>query len=105
VSWGIVQHEFAHEVDYFLFDDATREQLLETLGGREWWAGDGRFRHDQYGAERFASTLAWAYWPSRDNVMRFAGSESRALPPAQFRLLVSVLEARLGVVDTITLER
>jgi hypothetical protein len=92
-AWGIVQHEYAHQVDYFLFDAKVRARLDRTLGGKTWWP-DGRFRHDQYGAERFASTLAWAYWPSPHNTLiRYAHEEATALPQAQFRRLVDQLLA------------
>lgn len=102
-SWGVVQHEFAHQVDFFLLDDATRATLADALGGARWCdagrtpllsAPDGSTAHGDLTAERFASTLAWAFWPSRGNVLRpeKPGDESGALPPAQFReLLVSVL--------------
>jgi hypothetical protein len=49
--------------------------------------------HAQYGCERFASTLAWAYWPNPANSMR-AGSvrdESAALAPAAFRALMTIM--------------
>jgi hypothetical protein len=100
-SWAIVQHEFAHQVDFFLLDDAERSVLEARLGGVSWWsssryalAPDGSLAHGELTAERFASTLTWAYWPSRANVLRPESptDESAALPPAAFRaLLASVL--------------
>jgi hypothetical protein len=100
-SWAIVQHEFAHQVDFFLLDDVARAELATRLGGTAWWnstryalAPDGSLVHGQLTAERFASTLTWAYWPCRANVLRpeSPGDESAALPPAAFRaLLASVL--------------
>jgi hypothetical protein len=100
-SWAIVQHEFAHQVDFFLLDDATRAELATRLGGSSWWnstryalAPDGTLAHGQLTAERFASTLTWAYWPCRANLLRpeLPSDESAALPPATFRaLLASVL--------------
>ena len=91
VSWGIVQHEFAHQVDYFRFDARIRARLDRVLGGKTWWP-TGRFRHDQYGAERFASTLSYAYWPSRHNILfRGARAEATALPPARFRRVIEAL--------------
>ena len=48
----------------------------------------------EYGCERFASTLAWAYWQSAGNCMSPAmlGLESSSISPAAFRaLLVTVL--------------
>jgi hypothetical protein len=89
-AWGVVQHEYAHQVDYLLFDDARRALLLKQLGGRDWCYGVPGLAHDQYGCERFASTLAWSFWPSPMNSMRPArrGDESAAMAPAKFRALV-----------------
>jgi hypothetical protein len=97
-SWGIVQHEYAHQVDFYLFDAKIRTSLNRALGGTTWWPGRTReqFRHSQYGAERFASTLSWAYWPSRQNTLyRYAHAEATAIPPARFRTLLSDLVASL----------
>ena len=96
-AWGIVQHEYAHEVDYFLLDSKLRARLERLLGGKTWWP-DGRFRHDQYGAERFASTLSYAYWPSPHNMLlRDAHAEATAMRPARFRqVLDSILADRLS---------
>jgi hypothetical protein len=96
-SWGVIQHEYAHQVDFFLLDDADRARLDRLLGGRAWWPGRPILRHDQYGAERFASTLAWAYWPSPHNsLIRFARAEATALPPARFRRLLARILAAHG---------
>jgi hypothetical protein len=96
-AWGVVQHEYAHQVDFFLFDAKIRRTLNRALGGTSWWSRGGEhLRHSQYGSERFASTLAWAYWPSRENtLMRYAHDEATALPPARFRRLLSNLVASL----------
>ena len=101
LAWGVVQHEFAHQIDFFLLDDAKRSALAARLGGRSWWndgpfalAPDGTAAHAELTAERFASTLTWAYWPSRANILRpeRPGDEAAALPPREFRaLLASVL--------------
>jgi hypothetical protein len=62
-----------------------------VLGGKTWWPS-GRWRHDQYGSERFASTLAWSYWPSPHNTLaRYAHGEATAMRPSAFRRLVSRL--------------
>jgi hypothetical protein len=92
-AWGVLQHEYAHQVDYLLFDDAERALLMTRLGGRDWCYGTPGLAHDQYGCERFASTFAWAYWPSRENSMRPTGrgDESAAMAPAKFRALVARL--------------
>jgi len=90
-SWGVVQHEFAHQVDFLLFDDSTRAFLNLALGGSDWCYGVPGLAHSAYGCERFASELAWAFWPSPDNSMSPVATrgESAALPVAQFRSLVA----------------
>jgi hypothetical protein len=95
-AWGVVQHEYAHQVDYLLLDDAERAVLLHALGGRDWCYSVPGLAHDQYGCERFASTLAWSFWPSRANSMRptHLGDESAAMAPAKFRALVERLTTR-----------
>ncbi|MEN3310852.1 MAG: hypothetical protein V7645_181 [Actinomycetota bacterium] len=95
-AWGVVQHEYAHKVDYLLLDEAQRDLLLRELGGRDWCYGVPGLAHDQYGCERFASTLAWSFWPSPENSMRPTRQldESAAMAPAKFRALVSKLTSR-----------
>jgi hypothetical protein len=92
-SWGTIQHEYAHQVDFFLFSDGTRARLLRDLGGREWCYAVPDLPHEQYGCERFASTLAWAYWPSSSNSMRpeSPSDESAAMRPQAFRTLMAGL--------------
>jgi hypothetical protein len=89
-AWGVVQHEYAHQVDYLLFDDATRARLLEQLGGLDWCYSVPSLKHGDYGCERFASTFAWSFWPSPANCMRPTrrGDESGAMAPAAFRALI-----------------
>jgi hypothetical protein len=100
-SWGVVQHEFAHQVDFFLLDDAKRAVLAARLGGVQWWdtgratlaASNGFPAHASLTAERFASSLTWAFWPCRDNVLRpeQPGDEAGALAPREFRALLASL--------------
>jgi hypothetical protein len=95
-SWGFVQHEYAHQVDFSDLTAAERSVLLARLGGTEWWWGDAGLAHRDHGCERFASTLAWAYWPSKDNALRPRTSrdESGALGPAPFRQLLQRMMGR-----------
>ena len=91
-SWGIVQHEYAHEVDFYLLDDAKRATLAPLLGGQAWWPAPGtHYAHGQLTCERFASTLAWSYWPSVRNSMKpqSRNDESAAMAPAAFRALMA----------------
>ena len=92
-AWGVVQHELAHQVDFFLLDDAKRATLLQALGGKDWCYGVAGLAHADYGCERFASELAWAYWQSPDNSMQPSdcGGESGGMPVAQFRTLLAGL--------------
>ena len=92
-SWGVVQHEYAHQVDFFLFDDTKRAQLEQLLGGKDWCYSIAGLKHSDYGCERFASELAWAYWPSPDNSMKPSSStdEAGAMPVAQFRAVLTQL--------------
>jgi hypothetical protein len=99
-SWGIVQHEYAHQVDFFLLADPQRALLTQRLHARDWCYGILGLAHRQYGCERFASTLAWAYWPDRRNSQRptSAQDESAAMAPARFRgLLAKLLSPALSV--------
>jgi hypothetical protein len=95
-SWATVQDEFAHQVDFLRFDDATRSQLTDALGARDWCYGVQGLAHREYGCERFASTLVWAFWPSKDNAYRPAdpNDESAAMAPARFRALLTSLLRR-----------
>jgi hypothetical protein len=93
VAWGVVQHEYAHQVDFFLLTPPARARLLGRLGATVWCAQTD-VRRDQLGCERFASALAWAFWPSADNCMRPEGA--RPAWTARFRKLVS------GLIETNT---
>jgi len=92
-AWAAIQDEYAHQVDFSRFDAATRQNLTGQLGARDWCYGVTGLRHAEYGCERFASTLVWAFWPSKDNAYRPTSSsdESAAMAPQQFRTLVSGL--------------
>jgi hypothetical protein len=91
-SWGVVQHEYAHQVDFGLLTDPLRAQLQSPLQADSWWGSLDQ--HAQLGCERFADTLAWAYWQSPDNVMKpdSPTAEGGQMAPAAFRAaLASVL--------------
>lgn len=90
-SWGVVQHEYAHQVDFALLTDAMRAQLLPQLQTTVWWGAASA--HAELGAERFADELAWAYWQSPDNVMQPASAtdEGGQMAPAAFRAALASL--------------
>jgi hypothetical protein len=98
-AMGVVQHEYAHQVDFFLFDDAVHAELLRRLGGDSWCAGGPNLPHADYGCERFASMLAWTYWRSPENCLRpaLAGDESAVMKPARFKALMRSIFSELGV--------
>lgn len=81
-SWGVVQHEYAHQVDFAVLTDPMRAKLAPLLGGSSWWSGS----HDAVSCERFADAVAWAYWSSPDNVLR-----PTKLAADQFRAMLAVL--------------
>jgi hypothetical protein len=97
-AWGPIQHEYAHQVDFFLLDDAKRAMLNRLLHGRIWSHGPAAALghgadHASLGAERFASTLAWSYWQSPANSLKPASpkDESAAMVPARFRALLRLV--------------
>jgi hypothetical protein len=95
-AWATVQDEFAHQIDFFRFDETARAELSRALGARDWCYGVEGLEHYEYGCERFASTLVWAFWPSKHNAYRpeNANDESAAMAPAPFRALVAGLLRR-----------
>jgi len=102
-SWGPIQHEYAHQVDFFLLNDDQRAQLNTLLGGTLWShdatrAGLHGPDHATLGAERFASTLAWAYWQSDGNALKPQSKkdEAAAMAPAQFRALLQKMLGGAG---------
>ncbi|HEX3807418.1 MAG TPA: hypothetical protein VHV52_11635 [Gaiellaceae bacterium] len=99
-SWGVVQHEFGHEVDFFLLDSAKRATLQQALGGKDWCYEVAGLQHADHACERFASELAWAYWPSPQNSMRPTSQDNEAggMPPAAFRALLAQL---IGAPNTV----
>jgi hypothetical protein len=95
-AWGVVQHEYAHQVDYLRFDDSIRARFMRLLGASQWCYGAAPLlAHAAYGCERFASTLAWAYWPSPDNCMKPSSpiDESAAMSPRRFRAALDAVLA------------
>jgi hypothetical protein len=86
-AWGIVQHEYAHQVAYLLLDERDVQDARATLGGEDWCYETPGLAHDEHACERFAATFAWTYWPSADNSQR-----SEAVMSAKaFRTLMSRL--------------
>jgi hypothetical protein len=67
-AWGMVQHEYAHQVACFLLDARARRRIQAWLGGSD-WCYEGGVAHDDHACELFASSLTWAYWPRRRNIM------------------------------------
>jgi hypothetical protein len=89
-AWGVVQHEYAHQVDFALLTDATRAQLHALLGGSAWCGAEG---HSTLDCERFADLVAWSYWSSPDNVMKplSVHDEGGQAAPAVFRAALAAI--------------
>jgi hypothetical protein len=99
-SWGVVQMEYGQQVQYSLQDPAVRAELTTRLGARQWCYDDPTLPRGANACERFAATLAWAYWPSDANSMKPAGAGdwSASMDPKAFRTL---LAQTIGAPDTI----
>ena len=94
-SWGVIQHEFAHQIDFLVLTDDDRAAVQALLGGAQWCFGGESYAHDDNGCERFATAVAWAYWPSFQNVFDpSACPDETWLRAAALRAL---LAQRLGV--------
>lgn len=89
-SWGVVQHEYAHQIDFALLNDTMRAQLHTLLGGTAWCGAEG---HAGLDCERFADLVAWSYWQSPDNVMKpqSAQDEGGQMAPAAFRAALAAI--------------
>jgi hypothetical protein len=89
-SWAVVQDEYAHQIDFSLFDDQDRATLNRVLGGKAWCHGAESLLHSEYGCERFTSTLVWSYWQSSGNAYRPLSKkdESAAMAPKKFKALM-----------------
>jgi hypothetical protein len=89
-SWGVVQHEYAHQVDLALLDDASRAQLHAILGGVAWSGAEG---HSNLDSERFADLVSWSYWSSSDNVMKPLSTQDEGgqVTPTVFRAALAAI--------------
>ena len=89
-GWGTVQHEYAHQIDFYLLNDFERSSLTRALGGLDWCGQVADLQHFQHGCERFASTVAWSYWQSKDNSLkpRSRFDEAGGIAPTRFRPLL-----------------
>jgi hypothetical protein len=92
-AWATVMDEYAHQVDFLVLDADRRALLQERLRASAWCYERDGVAHGANGCERFASMVAWAYWPSKDNpyAPRSRADESAAMPAAAFRQLLTSL--------------
>jgi len=91
-SWGVVQTEYANQVDFLLLPQQDDAMFDTALGGTAWcYLDQAGLQLSQYGCERFAATLTWAYWQSPDNCIQPSevGADAAGMPPAAFRALVA----------------
>ena len=92
-AWGLVQDEYAHQVDFFVLGARDRRILRRNIGGKAWCYEVPGLAHDDYGCERFSTLLAWAYWRSPDNVRRPSWPGGPGMTRAEFRALLGRLLA------------
>jgi hypothetical protein len=99
-SWGTVQMEYAQQVQFTTLNQQQRTALTSQLGAQQWCYDNPALPRGDNACERFAATLAWAYWPSSQNSMKPAGASdwSASMNPKAFRTLLSQL---IGAPDTI----
>jgi hypothetical protein len=92
-SWGVAQMEYAQQVQFLLLDDQQRASLVTALHAKDWCYEVPGTSVKNNACERFAATLAWAYWPSLQNCMKPSGADdvAAAMAPAAFRALVTSL--------------
>jgi hypothetical protein len=92
-SWGVVQMEYAQQVQYTTLNAQARSQLVSRLGAQQWCYDNPTLVPGANACERFAATLAWSYWPSADNSMRPSGPSdwSASMSPKAFRTMLSQL--------------
>jgi hypothetical protein len=106
-TWGIVQHEYAHQVWWFALDDAQRGFLQEKLRGADLCYQQPGLDHDAHVCERFASTLAWAFWPVEGNPARteitIGGRRFRALMVSLLGTQARVASTRLALIRALRL--
>ena len=93
-AWGIVQHEYAHQLDFLLFGHRERWAIRRVLGGKDWCYERRGVAHDDHGCERFATMVAWSHWRSPDNLQGPGWASRPPVRPAAFRRLVNGLVAR-----------
>ena len=93
-AWGLIQHEYSHQVDYSLFQDDDRAALRRLLGGRDWCYETAGLSHEDHGCERFAEVFTWAFWPNGSNIQRqHARGVAPGIPARRFRAIVNRLLA------------
>ena len=88
-AWGIVQHEYAHQVAFFAIGLAERRSLTRALDARAWCHERAGVPHDAHACEQLAELVAWAYWPSRHNIAQ--PSDTRRDRRDARRLIAAVL--------------
>jgi len=92
-SWGVVQMEFAQQVQYTLLSADERSRLTGLLGAQQWCYDDPTLPRGANACERFAAMLAWSYWPAAGNSMRPSCSSdwSASMSPKAFRSMLTQL--------------
>jgi hypothetical protein len=99
-SWGVVQMEYAQQVQFTMLSPDAQSKLTGIMGAQQWCYDNPSLPRGANACERFAATLAWSYWPSAGNSMRPSSSSdwSAAMAPKAFRAALLTL---IGVPDRI----
>ena len=99
-SWGVAQMEYGQQVQFALLGETMKARLTALLGARQWCYESTSLPRGENGCERFAATLAWAYWPTGENSMKPSGPGdwSASMNAADFRALLAQL---IGAPDPI----
>lgn len=99
-AWGVVQMEYAQQVQYTMLSQDAQSQLTGMMGAQQWCYDNPSLPRSDNACERFAATLAWSYWPKAGNSMRPSGPSdwSASMAPKAFRTELLTL---IGVPDRI----
>jgi hypothetical protein len=100
-SWGVVQMEYGHQVQFALIKKSMQAQLTAQLGATQWCYEDRLLPTGDNACERFAATLAWAYWPKPENSLKPAGPHgwSASMDARTFRALLARLIGARNLID------
>jgi hypothetical protein len=100
-AWGVVQMEYAQQVQFSIASAPTRTELTTALGAQQWCYDNPSLPRGANACERFAAMLAWAYWPSAANSMKPSSPSdwSASMSPHAFRALLAQTMSAPDTID------